>query len=178
MFCGTENPELYPRIHNQIYDYKKGQLVAGIKLEVTKARAMNDERILMENNGQLYAFDDSCDFKLVDFNKNSNGKMKIKYQSDKNGQMSVYDQGKLVTVSNDKDISLKLLEGKHKLTFSYNDNEGKITHINKVVEVEKSSVSRYLIILCTLIVFGGCLSLVVYPKYRLKKGSVKYGKVN
>ena len=41
---------------------------------------MNDERILMENNGQLYAFDDSCDFKLVDFNKNSNGKMKIKYQ--------------------------------------------------------------------------------------------------
>lgn len=37
--------------------------------------------------------------------------MKIKYQSDKNGQMSVYDQGKLVTVSNDKDISLKLLEG-------------------------------------------------------------------
>ena len=21
MFCGTENPELYPRIHNQIYDY-------------------------------------------------------------------------------------------------------------------------------------------------------------
>lgn len=71
---------------------------------------MNDERILMENNGQLYAFDDSCDFKLVDFNKNSNGKMKIKYQSDKNGQMSVYDQGKLVTVSNDKDISLKLLE--------------------------------------------------------------------
>lgn len=164
--------------YNQIYDYKKGQLVAGIKLEVTKARAMNDERILMENNGQLYAFDDSCDFKLVDFNKNSNGKMKIKYQSDKNGQMSVYDQGKLVTVSNDKDISLKLLEGKHKLTFSYNDNEGKITHINKVVEVEKSSVSRYLIILCTLIVFGGCLSLVVYPKYRLKKGSVKYGKVN
>ena len=133
--------------YNQIYDYKKGQLVAGIKLEVTKARAMNDERILMENNGQLYAFDDSCDFKLVDFNKNSNGKMKIKYQSDKNGQMSVYDQGKLVTVSNDEDISLKLLEGKHKLTFSYNDNEGKITHINKVVEVEKSSVSRYLIIL-------------------------------
>ena len=164
--------------YNQIYDYKKGQLVAGIKLEVTKARAMNDERILMENNGQLYAFDDSCDFKLVDFNKNSNGKMKIKYQSDKNGQMSVYDQGKLVTVSNDEDISLKLLEGKHKLTFSYNDNEGKITHINKVVEVEKSSVSRYLIILCTLIIFGGCLSLVVYPKYRLKKGSVKYGKVN
>ena len=90
----------------------------------------------------------------------------------------VYDQGKLVTVSNDEDISLKLLEGKHKLTFSYNDNEGKITHINKVVEVEKSSVSRYLIILCTLIIFGGCLSLVVYPKYRLKKGSVKYGKVN
>lgn len=164
--------------YNQIYDYKKGQLVAGIKLEVTKARAMNDERILMENNGQLYAFDDSCDFKLVDFNKHSDGKMKIKYQSDKNGQMSVYDQGKLVTVSNDKDISLKLLEGKHNLTFSYNDNEGKITHINKVVEVEKSSVSRYLIILCTLIVFGGCLSLVVYPKYRLKKGSVKYGKVN
>lgn len=38
--------------------------------------------------------------------------------------------------------------------------------------------NQYLIILCTLIVFGGCLSLVVYPKYRLKKGSVKYGKVN
>lgn len=164
--------------YNQIYDYKKEQLVAGIKLDVTKARAMNGGRILIENNGQLYAFDDGCDFKLVDFNKHSDGKMKFKYQSDKNGQMSVYDQGKLVLVSNDKDISLKLLEGKHKLTFSYNDNAGKITHINQVVEVEKTSVFRYLIILCALIIFSGGLLLVIYPKYRLKKGSVKYGKDN
>lgn len=163
---------------NQIYDYKKGSLIAGLELDVTKAKAMSDGRILMENDGQLYAFDDSCDFELIDFNKLSDGKMNIKYQSTKNGQMSIYDQGKLVTVSNSKNISIKLLEGKHNLIFSYNDNEGKITHISKVVEVNKSVFPRYLSVLCTLIIFIGCLMLVFYPKYRLKKGSVKYGKNN
>lgn len=164
--------------YNQIYDYKKGTLIAGLDLDVTKAKAMNDGRILMENNGQLYAFDDSCDFELIDFNTLSNGKMNIRYQSEKNGQMSIYDQGKLVAVSNSKDIPIKLLEGKHNLVFSYNDNQGKITHINKIVEVNKSVFFRYSVILCTLIIFSGCLMLVFYPKYRLKKGSVKYGKIN
>lgn len=168
--------------YNQIYDYKNEVLVAGCQLDVNSARGLKDGRILIENSaGQLYAFNDQCDFKLVDFDQDKyrSGNITVKYQSEKSGMISVYDQGRLVAISTDQKVDLKLLQGKHQLVFSYNDGQGKITHITKQVEVSKSSLIKYLIILFSLIIVLMSVLIVIYPKYRLeKKAGVKYAKNN
>lgn len=158
--------------NNQIYDYKNEVLVAGCNIEAVNARTLNNGQILIESNdGQLYAFDDRCDFKLVDFKqeKFNSGDITIKYQSEKSGMMSVYDQGSLIATSTEEKIDLKLLEGKHRLVFSYDDGQGKVTHITKQIEVHKSSIIKYFVILLTLIIVSAGIFTVVYPKYRLEK---------
>ena len=93
--------------------------------------------------------------------------------------MSVYDQGSLIATSTEEKIDLKLLEGKHRLVFSYDDGQGKVTHITKQIEVNKSSVIKYLVILLTLIIVLAGIFIVVYPKYHLeKKAGVRHGKGN
>lgn len=167
---------------NQIYDYKNEVLVAGCQIDASKARGLEDGRILIENSaGQLYAFNDQCDFKLVDFDQDKyhSGNITVKYQSEKSGMISVYDQGVLVATSTDQKVDLKLLQGKHRLVFSYDDGQGKITHITKQIEVSKSSLIKYLIILFSLIIVLMSILVVIYPKYRLeKKAGVKYAKNN
>lgn len=168
--------------NNQIYDYKNEVLVAGCNIDAVNARTLNNGQILIENNdGQLYAFDDHCDFKLVDFEheKFNSGDITIKYQSEKSGMMSVYDQGSLIATSTAEKIDLKLLAGKHRLVFSYDDGQGKVTHITKQIEVHKSSIIKYFVILLTLIIVSAGIFTVVYPKYRLeKKVGVRHGKNN
>ena len=90
-------------------------------------------------------------FKLVDFEheKFNSGDITIKYQSEKSGMMSVYDQGSLIATSTAEKIDLKLLAGKHRLVFSYDDGQGKVTHITKQIEVHKSSIIKYFAILLT-----------------------------
>lgn len=168
--------------YNQIYDYNEEKLVAGCDIEAVRAQKLSDGRILIENAlGWLYAFNDQCDFELIDFNQDklSSGNINVKYESEKKGLMSVYDRGTLIAVSTEKEINLKLLEGKHKLVFSYNDGQGKITNITKQIEISKSSIIKYLVILVSLlIVIASCL-IIVYPKYRLeKKAGVKHAKSN
>ena len=71
------------------------------------------------------------------------------------------------------------MEGKHRLVFSYDDGQGKITHITKQIEVNKSSFIKYLIILFSVVIILMGALLVVYPKYRLeKKAGAKYAKNN
>lgn len=168
--------------NNQIYDYENEILVAGCNIDAVKARNLNNNQILIENNSkQLYAFNDQCDFKLIDFKqeKYSSGIITIQYQSEKAGMMSVYDRGSLIATSTKEKIDLKLLEGKHRLVFSYDDGQGKVTHITKQIEVEKSSIIKYLVILLTLIIILAGIMIVVYPKYRLeKKVGVRHGKNN
>lgn len=167
--------------HNQIYDYKDEVLVAGCQIDVKSASSLADGRILIEGNDrQLYAFNDQCDFKLVDFEeKYHSGNITIKYQSEKSGIISVYDQGVLIATSTKPEVDLKLLEGKHRLVFSYDDGQGKITHITKQIEVNKSSFIKYLIILFSVVIILIGALLVVYPKYRLeKKAGAKYAKNN
>lgn len=168
--------------NNQIYDYENNELVAGCNVDAVKARKLNNNQILIENSSkQLYAFNDQCDFKLVDFKqeKFNSGNITIKYQSEKSGMMSVYDQGSLIATSTEEKIDLKLLEGKHRLVFSYDDGQGKVTHITKQIEVNKSSVIKYLVILLTLIIVLAGIFIVVYPKYHLeKKAGVRHGKGN
>lgn len=168
--------------YNQIYDYQDEVLVAGCSIEANKARVLKDGRILIENNsGELYAFDDQVDFELVGFDKDkySSGDITIKYQSDKSGMISVYDHGVLIGSSTDQEVDIKLLQGKHRLVFSYDDGQGKVTHITRQIEVSKSSLIKYLIILLSLIIVLAGGLIVVYPKYRLEKeAGVKHAKNN
>lgn len=168
--------------NNQIYDYENEVLVAGCNIAAINARGLNNGQILIEDNGkQLYAFNDQCDFKLVDFKqeKFDTGNITIKYQSEKSGMMSVYDQGSLIATSTEEKIDLKLLQGKHRLVFSYDDGQGKVTHITKEIQVNKSSITKYIIILLSLMIVLAGVLIVVYPKYRLeKKAGVRHGKNN
>lgn len=164
---------------SQIYDYKNDKLVAGLSSEIAGAKTLNNGEIQLEDNSlQLFSFSDKCDFELVDFDnkKISNGNLTVNYTSDKSGLMSVYDQGKLIEKTTSKSVNLKLLSGHHTLKFSYNDGHGKITHYTTTINVEKSSVGRYLTSLLAMIIVAGGFGLVFYPKYRLlKKAGVKRG---
>lgn len=164
---------------SQIYDYRNDTLVAGLNVEIKSAKALSNGEIqLVDKNNQLFSFLDQRDFKLVDFDDKavSNGNLTVNFTSDKSGLMSVYDQGKLVEKTTGNSVELKLLSGIHKLTFSYNDGHGKITHYTTSVVVEKSSISRYFILLIALLIIISGFGLVFYPKYRLlKKAGVKHG---
>ena len=160
----------------QIYDYQEEKIIAGLKSEIKSARKLNDQQLLIETKQELMTFNDQRDFELVDFDESeeSNGHLLIKYQSDKNGIMAIYDQGKLVKETSADTITLDLLSGNHKLLFSYNDGHGKITSYQASIEVSKSALGRYLVITITLGLLVGAYVLAIYPKYHLKK---KAGKV-
>lgn len=164
---------------SQIYDYRNDSLVAGLKMVVTSARTLNNQLLQLEDNvGQLYSFTDQRDFELVDFNEKdvNDGNLKISYKTEKNGLMYVYDQGNLIEKTTAKNFNVKLLAGEHDLIFSYNDGQGKVTHYATVITVEKSTISRYLIMLLVIGIVAGGFGLVFYPKYRLMKmAGVKHG---
>lgn len=179
---GTNKIILKDTTINQIYDYQNGVLVAGLDIEAKYARGLNDGRILIESTtGELFIFNDNLDFSLVDFEKveSNNGNIKVKFKSDKTGMMSVYDQGNLIAKTIEQEVELKLLPGVHRLIFSYDDGQGKVTHITKEVTVTKSGMLRFVTIFISALLVLGIMLLGYYPKYRLyKKAGVKNGKNN
>lgn len=164
---------------SQIYDYRNDSLVAGLKQEVSSAKTLSNGLLqLTDSSGKVFSFDDKRDFELVNFDaeKICDGNLKVNYETDKEGLMYVYDQGNLVEKTTAKNISVKLLTGKHDLIFSYNDGQGKTTHYSTTVVVKKSNLSRYLMIIISLLFVIGGFGLVFYPKYYLmKKAGVKHG---
>ena len=166
----------------QIYDYQDEQVVAGVKKKIKSAKALTNGRLLLETDDvSLYSFDFQCDFKMTGLNNNevSNGDLTVKYESNKNGIMSVYDQGELVTMTTENTISFKMLPGDHQLLFSYDDGHGKVTHLQTTIVVEKSGMSRYMIMILMVVILLGSAGLVMGPKYYLiKKAGIKNGKDN
>ena len=167
---------------NQIYDYQNETLVAGTSLVGANARGLNDGRVLIETSGgQLYAFNDQSDFSLVDFEQENltSGDVTVKYKSEKAGMLSVYDHGSLIGQTTSDQVSFTLLAGEHDLVFSYDDANGKMTHITKKVTVSKSSGLRYIVMLISLLLVLISSMIVFYPKYHLyKKAGIKHGKAN
>lgn len=167
---------------HQIYDYRSEQVVAGVKKKIKSAKALTNDRLLLETDDlSLYSFDLQCDFKVTDLSNNevSNGNLTVKYESNKNGIMSVYDQGELVAMTTENVISFKMLPGEHELLFSYDDGHGKVTHLQTKIVVEKSEISRYMIMILMLAIILGGAGLVIGPKYYLiKKAGIKNGKDN
>lgn len=164
--------------YSQIFDYKAKELLAGHRMEVAYARGLQDGQIQVQTvSQQIFSIRDDQDFKLdLKNNAKIQGNLNCTYESQKFGVMEVYDQGKLVLKTTDKTLAMKLLPGKHTLTFSYDDGHGKITHQTRQIEVRKSSMLRYAILLISLVlvVLGGLYPF--YPKFKLvKKVGVKHG---
>lgn len=162
----------------QIYDYKQEIPIASFETSVQYAQSISDTRLFISNNeGNLYMLDDAIDFNLSDTPEIiKGGKMTLQWQSDKNGKMTISDSGEIVTTTASNEVTIRLLEGEHDLTLSYNDGYGKTTHRTIHVHVEKGHVLNYFFNFGLVLVLGLAAGLLFYPKYRLnKKAGVKRG---
>lgn len=165
--------------YSQIYDYKNKTLVSGCKIEVTYARGLNNGEIQVQNSqNEIYGIGDGQDFTITNLEDKATirGNLTLKYESDKSGILSVYDQGTLVAKTTDKTVTVALLVGEHTLTFSYDDGHGKVTHQTRQIQVEKGNMLRYITMFASLTIVLVGILYTFYPKYKLmKKAGVKHG---
>src|SRR5699024_11947955 len=62
--------------------------------------------------------------------------------------------------------ALPILPGDHQLLFSYDDGHGKVTHLQTTIVVEKSELSRYMIMILMVVILLGSAGLVMRSEER------------
>ena len=163
----------------QVYDVANSEPIASFDIEVKYAKNISDtEFVIVNNEGNLYLLNDKIDFN-VNNQTLKGGQMTLSWDSDKNGIMSISQNGEKIISTANQNVSFKLLEGEHDLVLSYDDGYGKTTHQTIHVNVKKGNLLRYVLNSSLVLVVGLIVGLLFYPQYRLnKKAGVKRGKTN
>lgn len=155
-----------------LFDFENNAVLAKYNLDIKQAKQITDQYIkTVSSQNNLYLLDQNVDFTLTNVVNQQilSGVYTFKWDSNSNGVMEILIDGNHVVTSANNEATVKLLKGKHTITFAYDDGFGKKVNENIEVTVKKSNALKIIVVLIGISALIGLFVLSSYPKYKLKK---------